>query len=198
MRLRMLPGDPFRLLENRLWKRPVHLDRRPVHVALVGDQDELAALALVVRDESVRARENLRRVAVVADETYDRRVGVFLLELDHEPHVGEAESVDHLPVVTDGHGFRFRGQLAERGPPDQQPQRNWLIQQTVRVICRVNFKTVKMYENSVVQSLIKSYRQGWTVNLFPQTLNLIIDLGCEVCGMWFTVKGRPLWKSQSP
>ena len=44
------------------------------------------------------------------------------------------------------------------------------ITYTIRVICRVNFKTVKMYENSVVQSVIKSYRQGWAVNLLPQTL----------------------------
>jgi len=43
------------------------------------------------------------------------------------------------------------------------------ITYTIRVICRVNFKT-EMYENSVVQSVIKSYRQGWAVNLFPQTL----------------------------
>jgi len=44
------------------------------------------------------------------------------------------------------------------------------ITYTIRVICRVSFKTVKMYENSFVQSVIKSYRQGWAVNLFPQTL----------------------------
>jgi hypothetical protein len=44
------------------------------------------------------------------------------------------------------------------------------ITYTIRVICRVNFKTVKMYENSVVQSVIESYRMGWAVNLFPQTL----------------------------
>ena len=30
------------------------------------------------------------------------------------------------------------------------------ITYTIRVICRVNFKTVKMYENSVIQSVIKS------------------------------------------
>ena len=43
------------------------------------------------------------------------------------------------------------------------------ITHTIRVICRVNFKTVKMYDNYVVQSVIKSYRQGWAVNLFLQT-----------------------------
>jgi hypothetical protein len=35
------------------------------------------------------------------------------------------------------------------------------ITYTIRVICRVNFKTVKMDENSVVQSLIESYRKGF-------------------------------------
>jgi hypothetical protein len=43
------------------------------------------------------------------------------------------------------------------------------ITYTIRVICRVNFKTVKMYESSVVQSLIESYRQGLAEDLFPQT-----------------------------
>jgi hypothetical protein len=66
------------------------------------------------------------------------------------------------------------------------------ITYTIRVICRVNFKTVKMYENPVVQSVIKSYSQGWAVNIFPQTLVFLIAFVCVVCGMWFTVKGLPL------
>jgi hypothetical protein len=59
------------------------------------------------------------------------------------------------------------------------------ITHTIRVICRVNFKTVRMYKNSVVQSVINSYRQVRTVNLFPQTLNLTLiwDVRFAGCGL---------------
>jgi hypothetical protein len=48
------------------------------------------------------------------------------------------------------------------------------ITYTILVMCRVNFKTVRMCKSFVVQALIRPYRQGRTVNLFPQTLNLTL------------------------
>jgi hypothetical protein len=55
-------------------------------------------------------------------------------------------------------------------PPWRGKNRDKQLTHIVRVICRVNFKIVKMYENSVVQSVIESYRKEWAVNLFLQTL----------------------------
>ena len=52
------------------------------------------------------------------------------------------------------------------------------ITHTIRVMCRDNFKTVLMYENFVVQSLISSYRRDGLTGSFA-ALGLALEC-CEL------------------
>ena len=65
------------------------------------------------------------------------------------------------------------------------------ITHTIRVICRVNFKTVQMCENFVVKSFISSSRGPGSKPL-PANFGVLIAFVCVLYGMWFTAKGRPL------
>ena len=95
-----LERDPSRLLGVR--GRRVDQGLRPVLCFLVCFESH-RTLNHVVSYQRVRDLENLRGVAVVPLQRHDRGAGVFLLESEDQPDIGQTEPIDHLLVVPHDH-----------------------------------------------------------------------------------------------